>query len=569
MMEIRKDEEGFFLSSEDTEFFFCTDACLPEDSFGGVFALNACDVVPTPEIMPKDRLLLPVDEGIAVEADKEYLSGEFDSDCITGRFSGREGTLSMVIVQRGAKYLLIMLEDGIHARYEAKRKNGLYRLNIYSGKEQKAIYGIFDSLTEACKFYGKVRNKKFLSLEDKIKLTPKLEKLVGGGIFWVWNDNYDEVMYSDCDTDVSPAVGENLLEIAGDLHKNGVKNALFGIFFNEDSPLSEKLDSEYGYLTTQYDNYNDVLNPALLKIIPNNRVKNCDYTYRRMKDYPEGILKGKDGSLAKAWELKGFDGKMYSQNCLCPAVAAKRMKTEIAEILKEFPKYSGRFIDVFGNGLSECYDERHPLTTEECLTVKREAFEAVRKMGLITGTEDLTEDIIDGLDYSEGLHSPIYFRINNAGRNHAHIYSPEQALHIRQHMLNPECRVPLWQLVHHENLVAFPYWGDSTEMSPSDVKDKILFAVLYGCAPLYSFTVKDYDKLKNVILSSYEKITSVHKIVARLPMSDFEILSDDYMLQRSVFGDRYEVVANFSEDEKAFFDKTVSAKDFYFGEVKK
>lgn len=144
-------------------------------------------------------------------------------------------------------------------------------------------------------------------------------------------------MYSDYNVSVSPASGEALLDIADDLYNNGVSKALFGLFFEVDSPLSEPLYKKYGFLSTQYDNYNDVLNPQLLDIIPNNRVKNCDYTSRRMKDYPDGVIINKSGELAPAWELKGFDGKMHNQNTLCPVCAKKRMQEEIPEILKKYP----------------------------------------------------------------------------------------------------------------------------------------------------------------------------------------------------------------------------------------
>lgn len=159
-------------------------------------------------------------------------------------------------------------------------------MEITCKKPTRITYGIFDSLVEACKYYRNQQKDEILTLSDKIKNNPEVEKMIGGGIFWIWNDHYDEVMYSDFDTDVSPATGEDLLTIADELYNNAIEKAMFGIFFNADSKFSEPLYKKYGYLSTQYDNYNDVLNPELLSIIPNNRVKNCDYTFRRMKDYP-------------------------------------------------------------------------------------------------------------------------------------------------------------------------------------------------------------------------------------------------------------------------------------------
>lgn len=564
-MSLLKNKNGFSLASDTVCFDFIFNEFPKEHN--ALFRLEVVGNAPVPCIKAGDRLLLPVDEGIAITAEKEYAPGEFDCNCIKGRFCGREGTMSMIIIERERKYLLISLDDGINSEYTAERKNGIYALEIICRKPCGITYGIFDSLTDACKCYRSMKKDKFTTLQEKIRKNPEIQKLVGGGIFWIWSNNYDEVMYSDKDTDASPSVGKDLLSIAEELHKSGVDNAMFGLFFNGDSPLSKELYKKYGYISTQYDNYNDVLDPELLRLVPNNRVKNCDYTFRRMKDYPEGIQVLKGGQLAKAWALKGFDGEMHSQNTLCPLIAAMRIKEEIPEILKEFPYYKGRFIDVYGGGLSECCSEKHPLTLEECLRVKNEAFRSVGDMGLIAGTEDGFEYIINNLAYTEGLHSPVHFRIHNAGRNHAHIYNKEQTEHIAKNMLNPECRVPLWHLVYHENMLAFPYWGDSTEMSPEYINKKILFACLYGCPPLYSFSVKDFDKLKDIIIYSYKKIADIHKRVAELPMTDFEILRDDYQVQRSVFGDKYEVIVNFSEEGCIYKNKLIPPCDLLLEEI--
>lgn len=564
-MDLLKINNGFSLASDKIRFDFISE--LFPDKHDNLFKLEVIGNAPVPSIKAGDRLLLPVDEGIAITAEKEYAPGEFGCDCIQGDFCGREGTMSMIIIEREKNYLLISLEDGVNSKYKAERKNGLYSLEILCHKQCGITYGIFNSLTDACKCYRNIKCEKLVTLSEKINKNPNIQKLVGGGIFWIWNDNYDKVMYSDREVDESPAIGEELIAVADELYKNGVENAMFGLFFDKDSPLSEELYKKYGYISTQYDNYNDVLNPDLLKIIPNNRVNNCGYTFRRMKDYPDGIQMKKDGSLSPAWALKGFDGEMHTQHTLCPSIASERMQEEIPEILKEFPFYKGRFIDVYGTGLSECFSPQHPITREECLNVKNDAFKALGDMGMIAGTEDGFEGIINNLVYTEGLHSPVHFRNINSGRNHANIYNKEQTEHIAQNMLNPECRVPLWHLVYHENMIAFPYWGDSTEMAPGLIKKKVLFACLYGCAPLYSFLAKDFDQLKDTILYSYKKITNIHKKIAELPMTDFEILKDDYKVQKSVFGDKYEVVVNFSEENYIYKNKLIPPDDLLFEEI--
>ena len=564
-MNILKIKNGYSMVSDGVHFDFCDDR-LPEEH-GGLYRLTVEGMAPVPQIMAGDRLLLPVDEGIAITADKKYASGEADCDRLGDRFCTRNGTMSMVIVERERKYLLIALDSGLHSEYRATREDGLYRLEITCHKACGVTYGIFDTLAEACKGYREIKGLSPVSLSQKLRANPEIGKLIGGAIFWVWNDHYDEVMYADHDTDICPEVGEPLLSVSDRLARDGVGKAMFGLFFDGDSVFTEPLYKKYGYLSTQYDNYNDVLDPALLKLVPRNRAKNCGYTARRMKDFPDGVSILGDGRMMNAWALRGYDGQYHSQKTLCPAVAAERMREEIPAILEKYPFYRGRFIDVYGVRLGECHSKVHPVTREQCLEVKKQAFRDLGDMGLIAGTEDGFEDLIDSLVYTEGLHSPGSFRIHECGRKHAHIYDREQAEHLGKNMMDPASRVPLWHLVYHDCLLAFPYWGDSTDASPEYIKTKILFACLYGCAPLYSFFVKNFERLLEDILESYQKITAVHEKVATLPMTSFESLTDDHRVQRSVFGERYEIVANFSDSVYVFGGHEISPLDLFFGEL--
>ncbi len=558
---------SFIIKNEEVEFNFVTD-CKPKRQHDEIL-IDVSKKAPTPDIIQGDRLILPVDEGIAINVDESYESGEFDCDAIGGLFcTGHKGSVGMVLVERNKSFLAICPEKPAYTEYKAERKDGMYHLAIICHEPCEVVYRVFLSLPKACKWYRERYNPDCLTLSDKIRKNREIEKLVGGAIFWIWNDNYNDVMYADREVSDSPASGEKLLSVADDLYKNGVDNAMFGLFFDEDQRLSELLYKKYGFLPTQYDNYNDVLNPDLLKKIPNNRVKNCGYTYRRMKDYPNGVAVDEKGQLVTAWELKGFDGKMYSQNMLCPICAKKAMKEEIPSMLRQFPYYKGWFVDVFGGSLCECFSKKHPLTREESIDVKNEAFAELEEMGLITGTEDGFDKIIDHIVYTEGLHSPVYFRNKDSGRNHANIYSDEQTAYISKHMINPKCRVPLWHLIYHECVFAFPYWGDSTEMSKEIIRDKVLFACLYGCPPLYSFKFANYKFLRNVILESYKEIAEVHKKTALLPMTDFSVVSDDYMVQRSVFGNKYEITVNFSNEIYAIEKITIPPKDYIMKEIK-
>lgn len=561
LMNIDVRQNGFSLFSDDVSFEFYSKEVPCENN--GIYTLDTIGEIPAPEILKGDRILLPIDEGVALKAEEAYDGGDFDMDNIKAYFHSRAGSMCMIIVERQNKFLLIALKNGADAYYTAVKRNGIYKLGINCNINDTVIYGVFDSLISACKCYRNSRGK-VRTLNEKLENNPQIKKLIGGGFFWVFGNHYDEVMYATDDTDISPFVGADMLNVAEELYENGVSKALFGIFFEGDSYLTEQLYKKYGYICTQYDNYNDVWNPELLKKVPQNRAKNCDYTKRRMKDYPKGIRILKDKSMSPAWGVKGYDGEFYRQNSLCPIVAVDRIKEEIPEILAKFPYYKGRFIDVYGGNLADCYSEEHPVTREECVGVKNDAFKALEEMGLIPATEDGFDGIIDHLVYTEGLHSPDCFRFDNCGRNQTHIHNAEQTKYLGLYMMNPECRVPLWQMVYHDCLITLPYWGDSLAATPDFTIRKMQFACLYGCAPLFSFTVGNFPVLKETIINAYKKVTEIHGKIATLPMTDFEIITEDYCLQRSVFGNKYEVIVNFSDKNYIYNGETILPEAIVF-----
>jgi len=542
-MTYRESERGFCIERDGTVFAF-EGAKKP----GEGLRMTVEGAVPTPILTDGDRILVPIGEGVALTVGESRPVMNASGD-----FCSKMGTMCMVIVEREGKFLMISLDNGIHSSYSTKpAEDGRYRLTITNRRACGVTYGVFDSLAEACHSYRASREP-VTTLTEKLKKTPEARKLLEGGMFWLWNDHYDEVMYAETDTDIDPQVGEDMMHVADTLYREGVDRAMIGIFFSGDSQYVEPLYRKYGYIATQYDNYNDVLNPEMLSIVPNNRARNCDYTARRMKDYPDGVQINEKGELTPAWALKGFDGAMHRQNTLCPRVAADRMREEIPQILAKYPYFKGRFIDVYGCRLGTCFSDVHPVTAEECRDIKDGAFRSLEEdMGLVAGTENGFDGIMEHLFYTEGLHSPIIFQIPDSGRKHAHVFNEEQAAHIGANMMDPARRVPLWQLAYHDCLATLPYWGDSTESCPAYTRRRVLFACLFGCPPLYSFSMKDFAALKPAILESYRQITAITRKVGTLPMTDYRVLAPDFSVQQTIFADRYRVTVDFTGEVVKF-----------------
>ena len=81
---------------------------------------------------------------------------------------------------------------------------------------------------------------------------------------------------------------------------------------------------------------------------------------------------------------------------------------------------------------------------------------------------------------------------------------------------------------------------------------------------MYSFTVSNFERYKDAIIDSYRKITFVTEKVATLPMTDYAVLKEDYSLQKTEYGHKYEVVANFAEKEAVYKSTPIPPKAYLF-----
>lgn len=112
---------SFTITKNNVQFEFITE-CLFNQTEEEIVAEVTNDA-PIPEILPKDRLILPAGEGIAINVDEEYESGEFSCDLIEGDFcNGHSGSMSMILLERNKIFLAICPDDPVNTQYTIKRK---------------------------------------------------------------------------------------------------------------------------------------------------------------------------------------------------------------------------------------------------------------------------------------------------------------------------------------------------------------------------------------------------------------------------------------------------------------
>ena len=522
------------------------------------FSGTMTDPMPVPWIVavkPGDVLLLPIGEGFAFPVDDPDVTilPERSGLPSVGRQMAFYGIL------RENRWLICGIDHSLKMAMENRRnEQGLLetRLLCWHDKDgfgpERTIHFFTGrgGITEACQAYRAYREDlgQVRTLREKRKKLPHLDHLAGAPEFWIWHDRYEELMYGQQDIDLDAGCGAEILRIAKELKSEEVSDALIGIFFGQDMEFAENIRNETGYLVTKYDNLEDELPSDLRSVIPEPRLRQCDYTARLMQNYPNDIMISRDGTPAKAWALRGTDGVMHPQNRMCPHFAPSFTQNTVIPLAKS-KGFNAWFFDVMGGGTAECWSKDHPLDLVQSTAARNKAFRMLEEAGMIPGTEEGIECYLQSICYTEGKMSPAQYRINylESGRKKAHLYpAEEEEPQFRDFMLNPKYRVPLWELVYHDCCVNYWYWGDSTNCRPERMPERDLFDILYGQPPLYSFHVSDWKQLKPAILNSIRRGSSTAKLTMYEKMTKFEYLNAEHTVQRTKFANGISATVNFS-----------------------
>ena len=391
--------------------------------------------------------------------------------------------------------------------------------------DRTITYRLFDGggYVAQAKAYREVakREGRFRSLKEKRRANPDVDLLLGAPDVWT--------------VQVDP------VEIARKLHQDGVERLLFS-FHGSSSRRGDRAEQvskikDLGYLVTRYDTYRTSWPEG-----------EPEYAWRHHKS-PEHIVEREDGSLRRGWAIKR-DGNVYPGYELTSSEQLRRAGEQIPEDQSKH-NYDGRFIDTTtAAALMEDYDPDHPLTRTRDRHYKTKLLALISKeLGLICGSETGQDWAAPVVHYFEGMMSLGPYRVPDAGRNMYKYHAPTDKL--LKYMVGPRYRVPLWELVYHDSVVAYWYWGDASNKQPELWDTRDLWNVLYCTPPLWMIDREDWRKYSDRFVKSYKDVCPVVRKAAYQAMVDHEFLTDDHSVQRTSFSSGLQVTVNFGEEPYA------------------
>ena len=366
-----------------------------------------------------------------------------------------------------------------------------------------------------------------VTLKEKARHNPNVFKLMGASDIW----------------------GGNYLAFARSAKAQGIDKLLI----NGACPPADMAEmSRMGFLPGRYDIYTDLWEDS----------ENIDH---RSAPLPEHAVKRANGEPMTAWAT--FDKSKVSLK-RCTAVMLDAAKKVVPADLAKYP-YEARFLDVTtAEGLYECYDPEHPMTRSD----KRRYSEGMcayfgdwreGNLNLVAGGEHGKWWCAKNLHYIEGMQSGSHSyyswpagylkRPKNKEHDPSNPDKPTTRFKLyEKYGVGPYYRIPLWDLVFHDCIVTTWYWGDATdfliEAAPEVTPRKDLLNILYVTIPTFWIREGTWTHDRSSFLRSYFHTSKLHEAVGMEEMLSHEFVSADHCVQKTVFGDGTEIVANFAAD---------------------
>ncbi len=391
------------------------------------------------------------------------------------------------------------------------------------GPERVIRYAFFEKggHVAMAKRYRELAKKTGLvkTLEEKRKALPAVDLLVGAVNVWCWDKD---------------APG-----ICRDMQSAGIRRILWS---NARPPAELKALNDLGVLTSRYDIYQDAMNP---ENFPRLRWLHGDWTSDAWKN--DDLMIRADGEWERGWEVETKDGKMIPCGTLCDRQAVPYAKRRIPPELETHP-YRCRFIDTTtASPWRECYHPKHPMTRTES---KRFKMDLLRYIGegckLVCGSETGHDASVPYVHYFEGMLSLGPYRVPDSGRDMGRIWNevPEA---VATFQTGHGYRLPLWELVYHDCVVAQWYWGDYNNKLPRLWDRRDLWNALYGTPPMFMFNRTRWEAEKDRFVKSYKTATPAARATGYAEMLMHEWLTPDRAVQRTRFANGVVVTVNFGD----------------------
>ena len=283
---------------------------------------------------------------------------------------------------------------------------------------------------------------------------------------------------------------------------------------------------------------------------------------------PMHIKDGEKGPIVRGDGKKrgGFKGAGYK---LSPIAARPYVEKRVRDNMSKVP-YNYYFVDCDAYG--EVYDDYSPFhraSQADDVQARMARLAWIRDtFGVVIGSEGGSSYAAGVIHVAEGMFGPVFgwgdpdLKNKDSDYYLGQYYPPDGPMvfvkqvpmkeRYKYFYYDPKFRLPLYEVVFHDSVVTTHQWANGS-LKYSNMLDTVaLTEMLYMVPPLYHMNLDEFDKHQEIMKSHYAFFSPLHWEVGFAQMTDFNWLSSDRKLQRAVFADRVELVANFSQEVRRY-----------------
>lgn len=318
---------------------------------------------------------------------------------------------------------------------------------------------------------------------------------------------------------------------------------------------------EAGYLIGPYDSYHSIHEPG--------QEAWHTATFEDTNLYEEATISNKEGKYEK-----GFQGVGRKLN---PTLSLEAVNQRVKRLMANGVNFNTWFVDCDATGeIYDDYTEGHITTKEEDLQARLDRMALIRdQYGMVMGSEGGNDFASTTIALAHGIELPSFSWMDEdmkANKESAYYlgrwYSPKGGVPekfskpvpvkeaYKKIFLDPVYSIPLFKLVYNDSLITTYHWDWSTFKIQDEVENRMLYEILYNVPPMYHLDKWEWDKYKESIVRHSNFYEDFSEQAILLPMTSFEVLTSDRLVQSTTFGETLQVVANF-KDQPYTYDKDV------------
>lgn len=318
-------------------------------------------------------------------------------------------------------------------------------------------------------------------------------------------------------------------------------------------PQVARVADEMGYLFGTYDSYHSIHDP---------KYQGTDKTWETAQFdqhlFDTGGIERADGKKRGGFMQLGY---LLSPHAARPYVE-RRVKRNLASV-----PFNYYFVDcdAFGQVYDD-YSKLHPSTQAQDAAARIDRLNWIcNTFDMVIGSEGGCSLFAPAIHVAEGMLTPVIgwgdadMKDRNSPYYVGAYYPPDgPTIYVQPTKLkdeyvywyeDPRFRLPLNEIVFHDAFVSTHHWG-SGSLKFTNVRDTAaLTEMLYQCPPLYHLNLDEFKQHRDWIVRHYQFWSPIHRQVGFKAMTDFQWLTPDRLVQRTRFGDKVELTANYSEND--------------------